>query len=399
MNLWLDRQRALDRLKIRPQTLYAYVSRHQIAVRPDPVDARKSLYLASDIEVLAERQTRSRRPSEVAASAIDWGEPMMSSAITTIHRGQLFYRGLNVQDLARDEPFEAVARWLWQSHVVDARPFDLGARPVGRSPADLVDCLARLIRCSPDGKGMRSSPPGPNEAESLFSQVVDEFVPGAAHETLDIRLARQWKRPQAADQIRRALILSADHELNPSTFAARLAASTGASLPEAVMAGLCTLRGPRHGGATRSMALLVRLAGRHGPRAALQIWQERPWAGPLPGFGHRLYPDGDFRARVLSDAGRSSPLMRELRRLGESLTGQMANFDFELAAMCDSQGLESRRGLEIFTIGRLAGWLAHILEQAHTGHLIRPRARYAGPEPASSHLPLTAEILLGGRLD
>jgi citrate synthase len=399
MNQWVNRETVLSRLKIRPQTLYAYVSRHQIAVVPDPQDARKSLYLASDIDMLAVRQTRSRRPSEVAASAIDWGEPVMTSAITTIHRGRLYYRGLDVGVMSETEPFEAVARWLWQVAPLDGRAFTAKTPGSIAAPESLKKVLARLLATDPAVSYSTTLHVGPTSAEALFSLILDHLAPGSTPESIELRLARSWNCPDSADHIRRALILSADHELNPSTFAARLVASTGASLSAAVVAGLCALQGARHGGATQSMIVLVRLARRHGARQALQIWQQQARAGPLPGFGHRLYPEGDFRAQALARSYRSSPLMRDLRRLCEAQTGQSANFDFELAAMCDSVGLGAKRGLDIFAIGRLAGWLAHIQEQQQTGHLIRPRARYQGPAPDARASGLTAQIVLGGRLD
>src|SRR5258708_6051556 len=100
MNGWIDRAAALETLGVKPQTLYAYVSRGRIGMRPDPADPRRSLYRADDIAALTSRRARSRRPAAIAASAISWGEPMIETAISTVHHGRLIYRGQDAVTLA-----------------------------------------------------------------------------------------------------------------------------------------------------------------------------------------------------------------------------------------------------------------------------------------------------------
>src|ERR1700712_1860633 len=109
---WIAAEEARARLGVRPQTLYAYVSRGRLQVRPDPADPRRSLYRASEVADLVTRKTRSRKASEVAAGAISWGEPVLASAITTIAGGRLFYRGRDAIRLAETETLESVARLL-----------------------------------------------------------------------------------------------------------------------------------------------------------------------------------------------------------------------------------------------------------------------------------------------
>src|SRR5690606_28895423 len=111
---------------------------------------------------------------------------------------------------------------------------------------------------------------------------------GAMH----TRLAAAWQRPQAAEPIRRALVLLADHELTSSTFAARVTVSTGASLSAGTLAGLCTLGGPRHGGAAGELQALLRQAEAQSAAAAVRQWLAQ--GRSIPGFGHRLYPVGDI---------------------------------------------------------------------------------------------------------
>jgi citrate synthase len=179
--------------------------------------------------------------------------------------------------------------------------------------------------------------------------------------------------------IRRILVVLADHELNASAFAARVAASTGASLAAAALAGLATLTGPRHGGAAAKVSALMEDAERLGAEEAVRSWVSR---GDLPpGFGHPLYPDGDPRARVLLSALDPDPLVKDLQASAETVTGQRANIDFALVAAARQLSRPPDAPFALFALGRSVGWIAHALEQIETGGLIRPRARYTGPLP------------------
>ena len=112
MTDWIDAAEARRRLGVRPQTLYAYVSRGRIRAEPDPRDPRRGCYAAADVDLLATRKSRGRKASDVAASAIAWGEPVLASAITTVVGGRLYYRGRDAVLLAEGETFEGVARLL-----------------------------------------------------------------------------------------------------------------------------------------------------------------------------------------------------------------------------------------------------------------------------------------------
>ncbi|MBV8593755.1 MAG: citrate synthase, partial [Caulobacteraceae bacterium] len=206
-----------------------------------------------------------------------------------------------------------------------------------------------------------------------------EVAGGAIHE----RLGRAWGCGRLGlDLVRRALVLLADHELNASTFAARVAASTGASLAAASLAGLATLTGPLHGGVHQSLAGLAAEAALVGPDEAVAA---RLAYNPLaPGFGHPLYPDGDPRARALFRAFQPSARLEALRAALADATGTTDNVDFALLALGDTLGLPDDAPFMLFAVARLAGWLAHAIEQTRTGDLIRPRARYVGPAPEAS---------------
>src|ERR1700722_13816030 len=112
MTDWLSTEEALTRLRVRPQTLYAYVSRGRLRAEPDPVEPRRSRYRASDVAALAERKARGRKAADVAVAAIAWGEPVLASAITTVNDGRLYYRDQDAVRLSDKATLEEVARLL-----------------------------------------------------------------------------------------------------------------------------------------------------------------------------------------------------------------------------------------------------------------------------------------------
>jgi citrate synthase len=205
-------------------------------------------------------------------------------------------------------------------------------------------------------------------AEAITDHVLD--LPIHRH------CARLWALDEdGADLIRKALVLCADHELNPSTFAVRVVASTGAAPPHCLLAGLGALSGPRHGGTTaRVRAMLAESRILADPHAVVV---ERVGRGDdLPGFGHPLYPDGDPRAAAILDPIGPAPRWRGLFAAIYARTGLRPNIDAALVALEQHLGLPDDAALAIFAMGRTAGWIAHALEQRAEGRLIRPRAAY-----------------------
>jgi citrate synthase len=184
-----------------------------------------------------------------------------------------------------------------------------------------------------------------------------------------------------------ALILLADHELNASSFAARVVASTGAHPYAVVSAALAALSGPKHGGAALGVYALIADAAADGqPERAVAARVRR--GETVPGFGHKLYPEGDPRFAALMAAceaqfgGESRfRLCAALAEAGFAATGQKPNIDFALAALVYTIGLPASAGPALFALGRSAGWVAHAIEQYADGRLIRPRAKYSGPHP------------------
>ena len=380
MTRWLEASEALQALRVRPQTLYAYVSRGRIRAEPHPADPRRSRYAAADIDNLTARKARGRKRADVAADAIAWGEPVLASAITTVAGGRLYYRGHDAARLAESETFEGVARLL---RGVEGRPRRTAHR---RPPPEGHDARGRLFaaiaaEASRTSAARARSPAELGcEAASLLDVAADAVCGAIGTGPIHERLALAWGCSEPGrDVIRRALVLLADHELNASTFAARVAASTGASLAASALAGLAALSGPLHGGASESVVRLAAEAERLSPREAVAA-RLAHWSRS-PGFGHPLYPDGDPRARALLGAFAAPAPYPDLMAEMEAATGARDNVDFAIAAMARSLALPPEAPFLLFAVARTAGWTAHAIEQAGSGTLIRPRARYVGPNP------------------
>jgi citrate synthase len=384
---WLTAEQALKFLGVRPQTLYANVSRGRIRAKPDPGDSRRSLYNGNDLARLAERRP-GRRPAEtVATQAIGWGDPVLASGISTVANGRLWYRGRDAIELAETATLEEVAGLLWESPAMRGQAGAVATKSgrIGTPIARLLAAVSERAAIDPPSRG-RSSAVLRSEAELLFGRLLAASL-GTVTARLDLpvhrHLAKAWRKPQAQDILRRTLVLLADHELNASTFAVRVAASTGASLSACLLAGLATLTGPLHGGAARALSSLLDAAREVGANEAVREWLHR--GEPVPAFGHPLYPEGDPRAIALMRHVKLSGMFLSVRMAAEDLTGEAPNVDFALAALAGAYGLPRQAPFVIFALSRSVGWIAHALEQIATGQLIRPRARYVGPALAKEH--------------
>lgn len=428
---WLSATEALRVLGVRPQTLYANVSRKKIRAKPDPKDTRRSLYHETDVRKMARQRGGQRKATAVAAAAIEWGDPILSSAISTVVDGRLYYRGQDAVVLSEEGSLEDVARLLWGGGRLDGGgevgDADRRGAEVGGDDADRPGRTARAERAAapaarhespPDASPLtraflvlgaraatdlssygRALPVLQAEAASVLDVLTDALLevgstqprniragpasrniapaqnPRAA--SLHERATLSWRRPDAADIARRALVLLADHELNASTFATRVAVSTGAPLAAGVLSGLATLSGPLHGRASLGVLELVAGVQRAGAEVTVRDWLSQ--GRPIVGFGHPLYPLGDPRATALLQHFTLPEPYADLRHAIEDAMGERPNIDFALAALTKVFDLPQEAPLVLFALGRCVGWLAHALEQVTTGHPIRPRARYVGP--------------------
>ena len=390
----LTAESAADRLGVSRATLYAYVSRGFVRAHPAPDDPRRRLYSAADVERLAGNKTRGRKAADIAAATLDYGLPALASGITLIEGDRLFYRGRDAAQLAARASLEETARLLWNC---SEDPFGSGpqlSRPAAKLIASLADAfpLDRCMAVLPVA-GVGTAMTWQRDEQRLWHDgaMLLRLMAGAATGTppsdapIHLHVARAWGlSSRAAQAIRAALVLCADHELNSSAFAVRVVASTGASLAACVAAGLSALSGPRHGGQTSLVEILFEEAERFGDAARLV--HERLRRGDiLPGFGHPLYRGGgDPRALALLALLPPERTREALREAMDAVRGVQPNVDFALVALRRALRLNPGSALALFAIGRTAGWIAHALEQQAEDKPIRPRARYTGAAPGTS---------------
>jgi citrate synthase len=310
---------------------------------------------------------------------------VLDSAITRIDpaRGPI-YRARPAVDLANEgATFEDVANVLWQSERPPPWMPLAGGR--ARAPTLLSSFALSIVSL---GLGDPTRAGASREAEidrarGLIMRLAGAEGPGASvAETFLASLGRTRGGRRARAALDRALVLVADHELNASTFAARVAASAGADLYACLTAAIATLSGPRHGGESDRVEALLREVG--SPARARAVILARTQRGELlPGFGHPLYPHGDPRAPpLLADARALAPgATRTISAVVDEVRRTLKlepTLDVGLVAIAHSIGAPGV-GSAIFALGRCAGWVAHVLEQREAGFLLRPRARYTGP--------------------
>jgi citrate synthase len=396
-------------LGVKLPTLYAYASRGLIRSLPG-TEGKKRLYRKDDLVRLKARHDARSGHGPVAAAALRWGEPVLDSALTSVVGNRLRYRGHDAVELAhRGTRFESVAELLWTGTLPESPPRwtapNLGfsaealARLAGPHPSPFsllslavpaiaVSDLARL-GASPEVELPRARTLLLRMAASLaISRQPREAAlalesPTVAH-AVAVALGARPTGP-VVRALNLALVLIADHELNSSTFAGRVAASTGADLYACVGAALATLSGPRHGGACEQAEALMAEVAR--PERAAEALHLRARRGePIHGFGHPLYPRGDPRTPPLLEAAAAlTPRSVAVRTVlavvaaGEALRGEKASVDLALVAVAMAAGLPPGSASALFAMGRTAGGVAHALEQRAAGFMLRPRARYVGP--------------------
>ncbi|MFN9544846.1 MAG: citrate/2-methylcitrate synthase [Alphaproteobacteria bacterium] len=385
----LDAGAATRLLGVSRNTLYAYVSRGLVRATANPENPKASLYVAADIHALVDRKTRLRRPRTAAATALDFGLPVLKTRLTHFEDGRLFYRSMDAIELSRTASLEDAARLIWNTHGFD--PFaglsfdtasitgwDALASQFADAPAtDRAAALLPLLTLNANPYAGQAGQTAFRAAARLLLAVTAACtgIQGKIAPPVHKAVTRGLGKPREADHIRRALVLLADHELNASTVAVRVVASTGARLTNCVLGGLAALSGPRHGAASERARSFVAQ-----PTCAAQAFRlvgERLEAGEhVPGFGHTLYGEGDPRARELLAHISPDPIATAVEQAVRDLSGIEPNIDFALVALERARGLPSGTALMLFAIARTVGWLAHAFEQRAAGNIIRPRAEY-----------------------
>jgi citrate synthase len=390
----LSTSEAARKLGVKPETLYAYVSRGLLTAHREPGE-RRSFYARHEVEGLAARSRRGSRGGGL--------ELVVDTSLTLLDpAGALYYRGRDVTQLARASTYEDVAELLWDAeHVLSdreapawaARESD-GPAAEGARPADRLRVIVALAAAGDPLRADLRPPAVRHTARGLIATMVDGLPVRGRPAGGDSIAVRLWSRlhggPATAAQLRAldaALILLADHELALSALAARVAASAHADPYLVVLAGLSAQGGTLHGGAGTAVERL--LAAIPDPQSVPAVLGERLSAGePLPGFGHAVYTDRDPRAdallELLAQAGphpaRHDVLRAVLATAGRH-DGPAPNVDLALGALTDCLGLVPGSAEAIFAIARTAGLIAHALEEYPYRLRFRARAAYVGPAP------------------
>ena len=383
---WIARDEALARLRVKTQTLYAYVSRGRIAARPDPANPRRSLYAAEDVARLTGQSAdAAREPAQILPfeSPPSRGEALIQSSLSVVAGGRLFYRGMDAVQLSAASTVEDVARLLWDAR--DANPFaGLGPRldvAVGASTrARLFAALAR--RAEEDAPATGRAPAALKaEAASVLNEVIDAVAGPGPRLHFHQRLGRGWKVLERDNPlIRQALVLAADQPLDPAVVATRAAAGGGASPAGAALAGLATLSAaPSMTRLTKTVAYVVE--ARRDPVGASS--RQMTIAGAVPGFGDPVWSGDDPRAEALLQAANLPADLDAVVREGRAASGRSPSFGLVLALLARRLDLPRDAASDLMLLGRLTGLLGHALDQSMDGSPVAARLRYVGPRPGA----------------
>ncbi|MEU6070251.1 citrate synthase [Streptomyces sp. NPDC047082] len=399
----LSTKETAEALGVKPETVYAYVSRGQLTSRREP-GGRGSTFDAKEVEALARRN---RRESSVRSGS--GGELSVRTRITLIDKDRYFFRGVDATRLAAEHSYEEVAEWLWTGRMRPGVTFTapeavaavvrraVDALPEHTAPTDRLRVAAIAAAAEDPLRFDLSEEAVLGTARVLIPTLVAALPPQPyAHHHDEGPLAhRLWGRltGREADEaslrtLDTALALLVDHDLAASTLAVRVAASARAHAYAAVSAGLGVIEGPLHGAASglaHRMLLDVLERGTAVPVIADELRAGRR----IPGLGHRLYAGEDPRARalfaLLERVPRAEPALLAARDVVATTarhTPLHANVDLALAVLTVSSGMPATAGETIFAVARTAGWIAHALEEYGERPLrMRPSGHYVGPRP------------------
>ncbi|WP_431988603.1 citrate synthase [Streptomyces parvulus] len=398
----LTTKEAAELLGVKPETVYAYVSRGRLGSRRTH-DGRGSTFDAQEVRALARRNRRDGGTSPTAGH-----ETAVRTRLTLIEGDRLYYRGVDAVELASRHSYEEVAEWLWTGELRPGATFS--------APEPSVTAARRAVDALPEHAAptdrLRVAAVAAAVADPLRFDLTEDAVLGTARTLIPTLVAalppvaragddraplahRLWTRlsgrPADGPTLRAldtALSLLVDHDLAASTLAVRLAASARAHAYAAVSAGLGVIEGPLHGaagGLAHRMLLEVLDQGSAAPVVAEELRAGRR----VPGLGHRLYPGEDPRARalftLLEDIPRAAPALaaaRDVQATAARHTPLHANVDLALAVLTASSGMPSTAAETIFAVARTAGWIAHALEEYGERPLrMRPSGLYTGPRP------------------
>src|SRR3984893_9647409 len=347
--------------------------------------------------------------------------------------GVLAYRGYDIHDLADHSTFEEVCYLLWfgrlpkadelkslKQRIADERKLDasvtalLKMAPKHALPMDVSRTIVSALSFYDPEYDRNDHDANVNKAIRLTSQIAmivanydrirkgkpaiepDHLLSHAANFLLMLNGAAPSKTAERALDI--ALILHADHELNASTFAARITPATLSDMHSAVTSAIGTLKGPLHGGANEAVFRILETIDREKADPVEYVRNMLAQKKKVPGFGHRVYHTEDPRAthlRAMShDLGKASgqtksyEMSEKIEKFVKAEKNLNANVDFYSASTYPTLGIDEDLFTPVFAVSRISGWTAHVIEQLDDNRLIRPRAEYLGPEYPNPYVPM-----------
>jgi len=349
------------------------------------------------------------------------------------YAGVLAYRGIDIHELAEHSTFEETTFLLWHGHLPSRPELDEFTRKLTaarRVPADVFQMLRSFPKNATPMEVLRTAvsalsfyDPAENavdhdsnvrKAFALTAQLPmlvaafdrirkgKEIVqpdPSLNHAANFLWMLHGTKPIPAAERtFDIALILHADHELNASTFAARVIAGTMADMHSAITGAIGALKGPLHGGANEAVMKMLFEIGKQGGDPVEYVRSLLAQKKKVFGFGHRVYRTEDPRATHLRkmseqlsrDSGNTRwfEMSRRIEEFVKEEKKLNANVDFYSASTYTTLGIDLDLFTPIFAISRMAGWAAHVIEQLDDNRLIRPRAEYTGPEYPVKYVPV-----------
>ncbi|NJQ04921.1 citrate synthase [Streptomyces lonarensis] len=403
----LTTRQAADRLGVKPETVYAYVSRGLLRRHRSP-SGRGSTFDAAEVDRLSQRS--GRRPAATGPVAAP-----LATGITLIEGDRCYYRGVDSSALAARHGYEEVAQWLWTGEPAPGVRFTAPPGQIAHARAAVAalpatgtaeDRLHAATVAASAGDPLRSdlTPATVHAtARALVATLVEAQPvlgpPPAAGAPLAARLwPRLTARPPSEAGLRAldaALVLLLDHDMAVSTLAARVAATARAHPYAVTLAGLGALDGPLHGAAAAPAHRMVREAverdGAPGAAdgAAAVVGARLREGSRVPGIGHLLYTGSDPRAETLfellaavPEAAAALDASRRIVAAAGRHRAAFGNVDLALATLSVGCGMQPEAGQVVFAVARTSGWVAHALEEyAEPAMRLRPTGHYRGPRP------------------
>ena len=347
-------------------------------------------------------------------------------------RGVLAYRGIDIHELADHSNFEETCYLLWFGKLPtrqELRELHERLAEERKIDASIITCCAMRrdtlcpwMCCAPPSQRCRSTIPrrrttiAKRTSQSHPSDFADRddrgrlrpYPQGQAggrarpfafsRGEFSLMLNGKHPSPTAERALDIALILHADHELNASTFAARVTAATLSDMHSAITSAIGALKGPLHGGANEAVFQILEAIDESGADPVDYVKGMLAQKKKIPGFGHRVYHTEDPRAthlrgmsRELGNSSGQAKWFEMSRKIEEFVKAEKklnANVDFYSASTYHTLGIDIDLFTPIFAISRIGGWAAHVIEQLDDNRLIRPRAEYLGPEYPNRYVPI-----------